>query len=57
MTSFLDYFQQYYCTRIDQWVTFARVFTVANTNMHVEAFYRLIKVVHFQGKQNGQIDH
>ena len=34
-----------------------RVGTVVNTNIHIEAFHRLLKVVYFEGKQNRRLEH
>ena len=34
-----------------------RVRTVVNTNMHLEAFHRLLKVVYLGGKQNRRVDY
>ena len=56
MDSFLEYFQENYCTRINQWATHARCYTSVNTNMHIEAFHRLVKTVYFQQKQNRRVD-
>ena len=54
--SFLEYFQTNYCNRVNQWATHARCYTSVNTNMHIEAFHRLIKSVYFQQKQNRRVD-
>ena len=56
MDEFLIYFQENYCTRIEQWATHARCYTPVNTNMHLESFHRLLKVVYFQQKQNRRVD-
>ena len=53
---FLLYFQQNYCSRIQQWATHARCYTPVNTNMHIESFHRLVKVVYLHQKQNRRID-
>lgn len=53
---FLEYFQNNYCNRTSQWATFARCNTSVNTNMHIEAFHRLVKTVYFQQKQNRRVD-
>lgn len=56
MATFLEYFKENYCSRISQWATYARCYTPVNTNMHIEAFHRLVKVVYFQQKQNRRVD-
>ena len=56
MTDFLQYFQVNYCNRISEWATHSRQYTSVNTNMHVEAFHRLVKIVYFQQKQNRRVD-
>ena len=56
MHEFLQYFQENYCLRIDQWATHARCYTPVNTNMHLESFHRLVKEVYFQQKQNRRLD-
>ena len=56
MTDFLQYFKQNYCNRISEWATHGRQYTSVNTNMHIEAFHRLVKCVYFQQKQNRRID-
>ena len=56
MDEFLQYFQTNYCSRIEQWATHARCYTPVNTNMHLESFHRLVKVVYFQQKQNRRVD-
>ena len=53
---FLEYFQKNYCNRTSQWATYARCYTSVNTNMHIEAFHRLVKTVYFQQKQNRRVD-
>lgn len=56
MDEFVLYFQENYCSRIEQWATHARCYTPVNTNMHLESFHRLVKVVYFQQKQNRRVD-
>ncbi len=54
---FFEYFRANYALRSDQWATWHRVGTIVNTNMHLESFHRLLKVVYLQGKQNRRLDH
>lgn len=56
MAEFLQYFQVNYCNRISEWATHGRQHASVNTNMHVEAFHRLVKSVYFQQKQNRRVD-
>ena len=53
---FLLYFQENYYSRIEQWATHARCYTPVNTNMLLESFHRLVKVVYFQQKRNRRVD-
>ena len=43
--------------RFGQWATCHRIGTIVNTNMHLESFLRLLKVVYLEGKQNRRMDH
>ena len=54
--AFFQYFSVNYAGRTNEWATCERVGTVANTNMHIESFHRLLKVVYLQGKQNRRLD-
>ncbi len=56
MGLFLDYFRDNYLSRIAQWATHARCYANVNTNMHIEAFHRLVKTVYFHQKQNRRVD-
>ena len=56
MVEFLQYFQVNYCNRISEWATHSRQHASVNTNMHLEAFHRLVKCVYFQEKQNRRVD-
>ena len=53
---FYTYFNNTYCTRIDQWGSFNRSECNVNTNMFLEAFHRVLKVVYLNHKQNRRID-
>ncbi len=53
---FGKYFQTYYSTRCEQWAYCFRIGTPVNTNMSIEAFHRLLKVVYLQGKHNRRLD-
>ena len=54
---FHSYFLQYYAKRVEQWASCYRVGTTVNTNMFVESFHRVLKVVYLQHKQNRRIDY
>ena len=54
--NFCLYFKAHYCSRLEQWASCFRIGTVVNTNMFVEAFHRVLKVVNLQQKQNRRID-
>ena len=52
-----DYFRDTYAMRCSQWATCYRFGTIVNTNMHLESFHRMLKVVYLHGKQNCRLDH
>ncbi len=43
---FFEYFRGTYAKRCGEWATCHRVETIVNTNMHLESFHRLLKVVY-----------
>ena len=47
----------HYAQRTEGWAACHRSTTVVNTNMHIEAFHRLLKVVYLENKQNRRLDH
>ena len=47
---FCQYFQMWYCKRIEVWASCYRIGTLVNTNMSIESFHRLLKVVYLEGK-------
>lgn len=55
-TDFCNYFQTYYCKRVIEWAFCYRGGSPLNTNMFVESFHRLLKVVYLQNKQNRRVD-
>ena len=55
--TFYSYFKATYCSRLEQWASCFRVGTVVNTNMFIESFHRVLKVVYLQHKQNRRIDY
>lgn len=57
LEAFGHYFQTYYAKRNEEWAYCYRVGTPVNTNMSVEAFHRLLKVVYLEGKHNRRVDH
>ena len=54
---FYKYFDTQYVPKVKEWVTCYRVGTIVNTNMFVESFHRLLKVVYMNNKQNRRVDH
>lgn len=57
LVKFAEYFQKWYCKRVEEWAFCYRIGTPANTNMAVESFHRYLKVVYLEGKHNRRIDH
>ena len=55
--AFADYFRNWYCTRLQQWAPCYRQHTIANTNMYLESFHRLLKIIYLNHKQNRRIDY
>ena len=53
---FYIYFQNVYCSRLQEWAACYRKGCTANTNMFVESFHRVLKVVYLHHKQNRRID-
>ena len=53
---FLDYFKKTYLSRVEEWATCYRVGAPLNTNMFVESFHRVLKIVYLQQKQNRRLD-
>ena len=53
---FLEYFRKQYVPRTEQWATCHRKCMFINTNMYVESFHRLLKVVYLESKQNHRLD-
>ncbi len=53
---FCRYFQNVYCKRVEEWAFCYRASTPFNTNMFVESFHRLLKVVYLENKQNRRVD-
>ena len=54
--SFYRYFLSTYTNRVEQWATCYRINTSVNTNMIVESFHRVLKIVYFEHKQNRRVD-
>ena len=54
---FYDYFCTHYVGKTSKWATCFRVGTIVNTNMFVESFHHLLKVVFLGNKQNRRVDH
>ena len=53
---FCTYFQAHYCNREGEWAFCYRVGTPFNTNMFIESFHRLLKVVYLDNEKNRRID-
>ena len=54
--NFYKYFSTYYCKRVEQWGSCYRCHTQVNTNMFVESFHRVLKVIYLHHKSNGRVD-
>ena len=54
---FHEYFKKEYLSKVKQWATCHRTGTPVNTNMYLESFHRLLKVVYFDSKHNRCVDH
>ena len=55
--AFLTYFQNEYVPHIEEWAYAYRHGAEINTNMYVETFHRVLKVVYLDSKQNRRVDH
>lgn len=55
-TRFYEYMTRTYTNRVSQWAACYRVNTQINTNMMVEAFHRVLKIVYLEHKQNRRVD-
>ena len=53
---FYTYFQHIYVPRTKYWAGCYRIRKYVNTNMFVESFHRLLKVVYLEGKNNRRLD-
>ena len=53
---FLQYFRKHCCGKTEQWVLCFQAGTQINTNMFIESFHRLLKVVYMEHKQNRRVD-
>ncbi len=54
---FCSYFQRNYTPRVEEWATCYRVSKFVNTNMYLESFHRVLKIVYLQGKKNRRLDN
>ena len=52
---FYSYFLHYYCNRLQQWASCYRVGSTVNTNMFVEAFHRVVKIVYLLHNKTGEL--
>ena len=53
---FYTYFNTNYCSRLDQWSSSSVRYSNVNTNMFLEAFHRVLKIIYLHNKQNRRID-
>ena len=53
---FYSYFKTNYCTRLKHRATYYRVESTVNTNMFLEAFHRVLKIVYLHHKQNKHVN-
>ena len=53
---FYKYFKTNYCNCLEQWASCFRIGRVANTNLFLELFHRLLKIIYLQHKQIRRID-
>ena len=51
-----EYLKNEYAPKVEQWAVCFRLGTPVNTNMFVESFHCLLKVVYFDNKSNRRID-
>ena len=54
---FAEYLNSRYCRNLDQWALCYRIGTPMNTNMHIESFHRVLKIVYLQHKHNRRVDY
>ena len=54
---FYQYLLTQYVSRVEQWAVCHRQHTMINTNMVLESFHRVLKVVYLNHKQNRRIDN
>ena len=54
---FYSYSLHNYCNRLHQWASCYRVGSTVNTNMFMEAFHRVVKIVYLHHTQNRRIDN
>ena len=54
---FAEYFKSTYCSHIEQWAMCYRVGTPMNTNMFLEAFHRVLKIVYLRHQHNRRINY
>ena len=54
--SFFDYFKNTYVSCKQQWAYAYRMGSGINTNMYIESFHRVLKVVYLESKQNRRVD-
>ena len=56
-SAFLAYFQNEYVPHIEEWAYAYRHGAEINTNMYVETFHCVLKVVYLDSKQNRRMNH
>eukprot|EP00794_Sanderia_malayensis_P017246 gene17246-18967_t len=56
-SEFYQYFKTQFLSRQSRWAYCYRKSTAANTNMALESFHRVLKVVYLHRKRNKRVDH
>ncbi|XP_035225897.1 uncharacterized protein LOC118198347 isoform X4 [Stegodyphus dumicola] len=54
---FYVYFKKYYANRAEMWAYCYRKYARINTNMHVEAFHKILKYIYLEGKKSKRVDN
>ena len=55
---FAEYLNSRYFKNFEQWAALCcRIGTPMNTNMHIESFHRVLKIVYLQHKHNRRVDY
>ena len=54
--AFAESFKKTYGTRVDQWAMSHRIGAGVNTNMHLEAFFNVLKTTYLDRRVNRRVD-